>query len=77
MPEFFATFGSNHSDDKGNSLHNNYVRLTAPGKAEARMVMFNRFGNKWSFVYSESEFKGQAEKYNLTEVPLPDAKKTP
>ena len=35
---------------------------------EARDKMFNSWGKHWAFQYSEKEFAGQAEKYNLTEI---------
>lgn len=31
-------------------------------------VMVERFDDKWSMQYSEKEFAGQAEKYNLKEI---------
>ena len=34
----------------------------------ARLEMMYRFGKVWAMQYSEEEFKGQAEEYNLTEL---------
>lgn len=30
--------------------------------------MFKHFGDAWGFQYSEDDFKGQVEKYNLYEI---------
>jgi hypothetical protein len=46
----YFTFGS------GQQHAGCYVVIPAPTPDEAREEMMNRFGNKWSFQYSEKEW---------------------
>ena len=62
MERYFFTFGFG-SEDK-----DKYFVIDAIDYIEARRIMFERFGTKWAFQYSEQEFDGQAEKYDLTEL---------
>jgi len=50
-------------------LRNKFVCISGEFD-EARMKMFKVYGSKWAFQYSEEEFKGQVQKYNLEEIPL-------
>ena len=50
-------------------LRNKFVCIEGTFE-EARMKMFERYGSQWAFQYSEEVFKGQAQKYNLEEIPL-------
>lgn len=34
----------------------------------ARNIMFEQYGMKWAFCYDTDGFKGQPEKYDLTEL---------
>ena len=36
--------------------------------SEAQEKMFENFGKKWAFQYSEEDFLPQIEKYGLTEI---------
>jgi len=65
--KYYFTFGFNH-------VHKNcYHVIDAKGRSEAREKMFERFGKKWAFQYSEEQWtlgyeKTQAEHYNLKEI---------
>lgn len=65
MEKWYFTFGSGQTDEDGNSLYNYYLRIKARSYLEARNKMNSLRGDKWSFQYSEQEFAGQPEKYNL------------
>jgi len=60
---WYFTFGGCHSTP------NAYVKIYGTF-SEARQKMINKFGVKWAFQYSEKEFKGQPEKYNLYEIDI-------
>jgi len=64
MPEFFVTYGN------GTNLKNNFSKVEAEDYTKARQLIHGQTGGKYAFCYSEAEFKGQAEKYGLTEAPL-------
>ena len=68
--KFYFTFGSSHEDSEGTSLHNTFVVIEAHNMQQARDFMFAARGPKWSFCYGADEFRGQPEKYNLTERSL-------
>jgi hypothetical protein len=48
-------------------LRNKYVKIFGTFLG-AREIMFQNFGEKWGFQYSEEEFKGQVRKYSLGEL---------
>lgn len=67
MSKFYFTFGS------GQKYENGYHVIEAEDIEIARNLMFNKFGSKWSMVYTEDRWmlkngKTQAEEYNLNEV---------
>lgn len=64
MPTFYFTFG------QGQKLKDNYVKIEAPDRRQARDAMVNAYGMRWAFDYSEKEFDGQPEEFRLTEVPI-------
>lgn len=65
MDKYFFTFGSNQKDKNGMSLANCYFELPAQDFFKAREKMFALRKSDWSFQYTEKEFEGQKEKYNL------------
>ena len=71
--KFYFTFGCGHTDKSLRSLFKNYCIIDAPTEDEAREVMHKARGIKWSMCYNEDEFKGQPERYGLTEVSLEEA----
>lgn len=62
MKYFYGTFMQKQA------TRNHYVKIIAPNEALARQCMFTHFGEKFMTVYSNAEFEGQAEKFNLTEL---------
>jgi hypothetical protein len=66
MPEalqkYYVTFPFKYIE-----LRNKYCVLEAYTKDDALEEAFLLFGTAWAFMYSEEEFKGQPEKYGLTE----------
>lgn len=59
MQKFFATFGY------GSPYKDYYVEIHADSEAEVRRVMVDGHSTKWSFIYSEEEFKPQVYRYAL------------
>ena len=62
--KWYFTFGI------GQDNRSHYVMFTGTFN-EARYKMINLYGLKWSIQYSESEFVGHPEKYNLTRLIQP------
>lgn len=71
--EYFFTFGSNHLSRRGASLGYRFVKIPAGSQEEAQEIMYRARGEKWAFCYSADEFKGQPEKYGLSEIDIYDA----
>lgn len=68
--DWFFTFGADHiHPDTGQRLGKSYVRIYGTCDS-TRDVMFAAFGNRWSHQYKTAERAG-ADKYGLTEVPMP------
>lgn len=72
MKKYFFTFGSNHFVPKGMELEGKclfryYVTIEAEDTNTARQIMFNRYGDKWSFCYPENQFDSAIGQFNLTE----------
>ena len=61
LKTFIFTFGSGQDHEFG------YHVIKAPTETEAREIMFQRFGNNWSFCYDSIEAAG-VWKYGLEEV---------
>jgi hypothetical protein len=61
MSQYF-TFGFGQGHDNG------YVEVTENEFGEARRIMRSKYGNRWGFQYSETEFKGQVERWALIKV---------
>ena len=62
MEYWYFTFG--YGQEHG---PNGYCKIQGTYR-EAREEMVRRHGIKWAFQYSEDQFAGQVEKYNLHEV---------
>ena len=67
MKKYYFTFGY------GQLHENKYVVIEADTYEEAREEMYNRFGTKWSFQYTEKEWVDKdgitmAENWNLAEL---------
>lgn len=62
LQKFFVSFPTKYLD-----LHDKYFVIEAYTKEAAREEAFLLFGTAWAFLYTEEEFKGQPEKYGLTE----------
>jgi len=65
--KFYFTFGF------GQKHENCFTVIEAKSYGEAREIMFDRFGNKWSFQYTEEQWfdknrKSQQEQFNLKEI---------
>lgn len=60
--KWYFTFGFDHPYRKG------YVEVYAEDSEAARTKMIDRYGLKWGFQYSESEFLGQPTKFGLHRV---------
>jgi len=70
MKKYYFTFGGNHfapagTADEGKSLFRYYVEIEADNENTARGLMFARYSNKWSMVYSEEQFEDSIAKYGL------------
>lgn len=74
MNKYFITFGMNQLTEDGKSLGKNYVVIEGEDRFDASDKMIAARDVKWAFCYSEEEFKGQPEKYGLTEVSLESVK---
>jgi hypothetical protein len=61
MKKFYATFGYNLFPNS----HNLYVEIHAEDYAEARKKMFERYGQKWAFLYEESQKKEAIDRWGL------------
>ena len=68
MENFYFTFGSGHHDIHGRSLMGYYVKIEAKNYSDARRIMFEHFGEKWSFQYTEDKFQDQISRFNLEEL---------
>lgn len=65
---FYVTFGMNHIDPTtGLSLFERYVVVCALNMTVAREVVQRRIDNRYAFIYSNTEFMGQRERYGLSE----------
>lgn len=57
--DWFGTFGG------GSVFHNRYYLMKDMTREEARELMFDTFGNRWSHLYSTSDLEKQIQDYNL------------
>ena len=64
MPKFYVTYGGNTDQA------NNFSVVDAADYGVAREKIFEVCGPRFAFCYDEDEFKGQAKRYDLTEIPL-------
>ena len=64
MPKFYVTYGG------GSDQANNFSVVEAADYGAAREKICEMCERKFAFCYHEDEFKGQAERYGLTEIPL-------
>lgn len=72
MPKYYFTFGPNHHDADGRSLHFRYCVIEADDEAKARHVMSERRGLRWAFTYLTPQDAGVAD-FGLREISLEDA----
>ncbi len=68
--KYYFTFGSGHHDTRGRSLMGWYTVIERETEQEARKVFHAKFGEKWSFTYTDPGFQDQIEKYNLQYEPF-------
>lgn len=71
--KFYFTFGYNHVDRRNLSLGNMCAEVEAASYGEAREMMFDARGDKWSFQYSTAEEAG-VTLYGLRVVTLEDVR---
>ncbi len=62
--KLFITYGN------GSNLRNNYSVVEGEDYSACRAIADEVTGGKFAFDYPEEAFRGQPEKYSLTEVPL-------
>lgn len=62
--KFYITYGF------GSNLSKCYSEVEGVDYHAARTEVHRVAGVAWAFMYTSAEFEGQAEKYNLTKVPL-------
>lgn len=74
MSNFYFTFGTDHKTREGMSLWNFFVKIQAEKEEEARLKMYEKRGLIFAFCYTEKEFKGQIEEFNLKEIRLEEVK---
>lgn len=59
MQNFFATFMQRQA------FRSHYVQIQAPNYGLARQFMQDQFGGQFMTVYTEQDFEGQVEDWNL------------
>jgi hypothetical protein len=64
MANFYVTYGF------GSNLAKRYSVVQGKDYRDARQLVDAVTKGKFAFMYSEEDFAGKAEKYNLTEVDL-------
>lgn len=64
VKNFYFTFGYS------TNLANSYVKIPAESWYEARGIMVEHHGKKWSMQYTEESFLDQIDKYDLVEVKI-------
>lgn len=64
MPNYYVTYGCN------SSLASCFSKVEAEDYSAAREAIHKVTDGKFAFCYTEQEFEGQKEKYDLAEVPL-------
>lgn len=58
MQTYYFTFGQQHvHPETGEKMRNYWVEIFAANSEEARITMFNIYGAKWSFQYTQDDFK--------------------
>jgi hypothetical protein len=64
MATFYCTFG------QLSQLRNCFVRVSAEDKRHVTELMYDNYGGEWCMPYTADEFEGQAEKFDLVEIPF-------
>lgn len=64
MVKLYVTYGL------GSKLQNNYFVVEGGTLQDCLATVKAVTKNQYAFTYTEEHFAGQADKYNLTEVPL-------
>ncbi len=55
--KYYFTFGQSHTHPETGELMKDYwVEISASDCDQAREIMFNNFGKKWSIQYDETRF---------------------
>lgn len=73
--KLFITFGTDHLDRAGNSLHDFYMVVEGEDYDECRRSAFSVRGNKFAFSYGISELEWYQAKYGpMKEVSQEDAR---
>jgi len=62
LKKFYVTYGNN--------LIGKYSVVEAENYWKAREIVFEKIGRFFAFIYSDPEFSGQIEKFDLKEIPL-------
>lgn len=70
MTTYYFTLGSGHHDTRGRSLLGWYTTIEAEDETAARTIYHEKFGDKWSFTYTNPEFQEQIAKYDLRHEPF-------
>jgi hypothetical protein len=70
MSTYYFTFGSGMHDTHGRSLLDYYTTIEAGTESEARTIYYEKYGDKWSFTYTDPEFQEQIVKYGLHYLPF-------
>ena len=64
LQKFYITYGF------GSNLSKCYSEVEGVDYHAARTEVHRVAGTDWAFMYTATEFRGKAEEYNLTKVPL-------
>lgn len=62
--QYYFTFGHN------TNLKSCYIKIEASNYMLARAAMILEYKGQYAFQYTEEQFEGQAEAYDLIEVPI-------
>lgn len=69
MTSYYFTFGSAHTNADGSPLRDRYTIIEANDEHAARLLMYERRGQKWCTSYRSPESAGVSE-FSLTLIPF-------
>lgn len=69
--EWFITFGWNQL---GGTRRNKYTVVIAASRDQAQKAAYARYGNNWSMLYDDDQFRGQVGRFNLSQHEVIDAR---